>query len=117
MVISSPERASAGEKDSITIGSVYCRSKRVDAVMPAPVTMVTGPTSGPSTGTVRRISLRGPAATVVMSVTVTPPAKRTSLTVSRLLPMMRSSPPRITGLGAMAARATVPEYWSVSSLF
>ena len=116
MVITSPERASAGEKESMEIGSVYSRSKRVLSTVPSLATTVTGPTSGPSSGTVTRISLRGPVAIFSMEVTVTLPAKWTSVTRSRLLPTRRRTPPRITGLGSTAARVTfLSENWAVSS--
>ena len=114
IVTTSPERAVAGAKELKTIGSVYSRSNLVEAVRPSEPTTVTGPTWA-SIGTVRRISLRLPEATVWMLDTEAPPAKRTSETLSRLAPMIRSSAPRITGLGATAASASFPAYWSVSS--
>ena len=114
MVTTSPDKTVAGAKELKTIGSVYSRSNLVEAVVPSLVTTVTGPTAA-SIGTVRRISLRSPAATFSMEVTVAPPAKRTSVTLSRLAPMTRSWAPLITGFGAIAARASLPAYWSVSS--
>ena len=113
-VTTSPERTSAGAKESTSMGSVNSRSAKDSRTVPSLVTMDTLPTTGPSSGTMTRSSPWSPDLVTLKSVTVTPPAKRTSETFSRFVPRMRSSPPRITGFGATALSATAPAYWSVS---